>query len=180
MAISTQSRSDAREVQQLSTRSGVLRAARGQASGPHDSSSRKSTALFYGQICLSCSGCALRGWAERPSAQARQPQRVARALPHHGKFAASGECNELRRVAVRRRGWRRTARLCESQKLGQQRGPTHGPILGDSSSARPPRAEDGDSPNRATRSRPMRLRFRSAAFSVARWDFISILLSQNE
>ena len=27
--------------------------------------------------------------------------------------------NELRRVAARRRGWRRTARLCESQKLAQ-------------------------------------------------------------
>ncbi len=34
------------------------------------------------------------------------------------QFAASGECNELRRVAVRRVGWQRTARLCESQKLG--------------------------------------------------------------
>ena len=36
------------------------------------------------------------------------------------QFAASGECNELRRVAVRRMGWRRTARLSESQKHSQQ------------------------------------------------------------
>ncbi len=43
------------------------------------------------------------------------------------QFAASGECNELRRVAVRRLGWRRTARLCEPQKLGQQHKPNSPP-----------------------------------------------------
>ena len=64
---------------------------------------------------------------------ARAALRAARAPPHHGKFAASGECNELRRVAVRRVGWRRTARLCESQK--QQ--PIHRPRLPGSALAPP-------------------------------------------
>ena len=32
------------------------------------------------------------------------------------QFVANGECNEPRRVAVHRVGWRRTARLCEPQK----------------------------------------------------------------
>ena len=116
--------------------------------GPRDPKGRRSNNSFISSI-LSCSSRALRGWAERPSAQARQPQRVARALPHHGKFAASGECNELRRVAVRRRGWRRTARLKEPQKQY----PIHRPILRSSSSGAPPgarlrrslRSEDGDS-----------------------------------
>ena len=44
--------------------------------------------------------------------------KVAKARPilwARQQFAASGECNELRRVAVRRVGWRRTARLKEPQ-----------------------------------------------------------------
>ncbi|WP_300400972.1 hypothetical protein, partial [uncultured Rikenella sp.] len=36
------------------------------------------------------------------------------------------------------------------------------------------------SPKHCAVSASLRLRYRSAAFSVARWDFISILLSQNK
>ena len=56
--------------------------------------------------------------------------------------SASGECNEPRRVAVRR--WRRTARLKEPQEHGPFLGVTTtsftAPVLSNSSSARPPRA----------------------------------------
>ena len=43
------------------------------------------------------------------------------------RLAASGDCNELRRVAVRRVGWRRTARLKEPQKPDQKQSPKHRP-----------------------------------------------------
>ena len=54
-------------------------------------------------------------------------------LNQQQQFAASGECNELRRVAARRVGWRRTARLKEPQKLS----PFTAPILSDSGRALP-------------------------------------------
>ncbi len=59
------------------------------------------------------------------------------------QFAASGECNEPCRVAVRHSGWRRTARLKEPQ----EHSPKHCPV-----------------------SAPLRLRFRSAVFSRALRD----------
>ena len=61
--------SDVREVSQFSTRSGVLRASRGEASGPHDPKGHRSNNPFISSI-LSCSGRALRGWAKGP---ARRP-----------------------------------------------------------------------------------------------------------
>ena len=104
-------------------------------------------------------------------------------------------------------GWRRTARLSESQEHGPFLGVTTtsftAPVLSNSSSARPPRAANASpsprtaipsgiallalalnsSPKLAPILRPvsasLRLRCRSAAFAVARWDFISILLTAN-
>ncbi len=63
-----------------------------------------------------------------------------------GGGAASGECNELQRVAALPLPGRRTARPKGSQKHGQQLSPTHSPVL------RPVSAS-------------LRLRCRSAAFS---------------
>ncbi len=63
--------------------------------------------------------------------------RVAKARPilwARQQFAASEDATELARVAVRRVGWRRTARLYEPQKLSQQfnpkQSPPHSPMLG--------------------------------------------------
>ncbi len=91
------------------------------------------------------------------------------------QFAASGECNELRRVAVRRVGWRRTARLYEPQKLSQQfnpkQSPPHSPMLGlarRENRNRFSRPKNSHSPKHSPILRPvcasLRLRFRSAAF----------------
>uniref|UniRef100_UPI002612535F hypothetical protein n=1 Tax=uncultured Rikenella sp. TaxID=368003 RepID=UPI002612535F len=80
-----------------------------------------------------------------------------------------------RGVAPRRVGGRRTARLKEPQKLGPARREN---LLQFS------RPKNKHSPKLAPILCPvsasLRLRFRFAAFAVARWDFISILLSQNE
>ena len=69
---------------------------------------------------------------------ARAALRAATATAYltYNKFAASGECNEPRRVAVRRVGWQRTARLCESQL---QR-PIHHPRFARFVLGAPPRA----------------------------------------
>ena len=86
--------------------------------------------------------------------------------PQFRRFAASGERHELRRVAVRRMGWRRTTRFFEPQL---QR-----PILQDSSPAQSsPQFSAPCPPHCGSASAPPH-------FAVARWDFISILLSQNE
>ncbi len=65
--------------------------------------------------------------------QAGDPKGSQEFSPIHrlnfARFATSGECNELRRVAVRRAGWRRTARLKEPQKLGPKQSPNPSPTL---------------------------------------------------
>ncbi len=100
---------------------------------------RKSSAPAPLSILLG-SGCALRGWAEGP---ARRPggssnrKSTAHSSATCLQSPPAESSNERRRVAVRRVGWRRTARLCESQKLGSK----HRPV-----------------------SASLRLRFRSAAF----------------
>ncbi len=101
-------------------------------------------------------------------------------LNQQQQFAASGECNELRRVAARRVGWQRTARLCESQKLGQMPGHQHSSTHHPNSSPKlgPARLENRSRfsspknrhvPKLAPTLRPvsasLRLRCRSAAFS---------------
>ena len=65
--------SDVREVSQFSTRSGVLRASRGEASGPHDPKGHRSNNPFISSI-LSCSGRALRGWAKGPARRPGDPK----------------------------------------------------------------------------------------------------------
>ncbi len=87
--------------------------------------------------------------------------------------------NELRRVAVRRVGWRRTARLKEPQELGpkpgQQLSPIHcpnlSPMLGPARHENRlrfscPKSRHG--PKHYPVSASLRLRCRSAAFAVAR------------
>ena len=87
----------------------------------------------------------------------RRPRRGRRfsesrySLSAYSSSPPAVSSNELRRVAVRRARWRRTARFKEPQELGQQRGPKHSPIL------RPVSAS-------------LRLRCRSAAFSRALRD----------
>ena len=94
-------------------------------------------------------------------------------------------------VAGLRCGRLRPARLCESQKHSPTHGPKHcltaNPILGlawRENRSRFSRPKNSHSPKPSPVLRPvsasLRLRCRSAAFAVARWDFISILLSQNE
>ncbi len=65
--------------------------------------------------------------------QAGDPKGSQEFSPIHrlnfARFAASGDCNELRQVAVRRVGWRRTARLSESQKLDSKHSLIHHPNL---------------------------------------------------
>ncbi len=95
--------------------------------GPRGSASRNCTDSFTALSVgfgLRAPGVGLRDRRLRP-ARPKGPQKhslfVLGAL--FPKFAASGECNEPRRVAVRRVGWRRTARLKEPLKHGQQLGP---------------------------------------------------------
>ena len=152
-----------------------LRASAAGGFGPSDSASRNYNGPF--------------------AAPTIRVRRTAEEIPHlslHSvKFAASGECNELRRVAALRLPGRRTAQLCESQEPGQQHSPIHYPNL--SLMLGPARRE-----NRGRFSRPKNSTAQSKAqfsascpphcgsafapprFAVARWDFISILLSQNE
>ncbi len=93
--------------------------------GPSDSLGRKSSALFtaqsigFGLAPIPPSGKA----AGRRGRRFYEPQKQRPFVRTLFAVAASGECNELRRVAVRRVGWRRTARLCESQKLGSKHRP---------------------------------------------------------
>ena len=103
-------------------------------------------------LILSGSGCGVRPGHQRCPAASPATLRVAKTRPFCKirprrallkQFAASGECNEPCRVAVRRSGWRRTARLKEPQ----EHSPKHCPV-----------------------SAPLRLRFRSAVFSRALRD----------
>ncbi len=100
------------------------------------------------------------GVGQRPSAQARRPkgsqehsQQVRICHPSGPKPAGPTATP----VAGLRGGRLRPARLYESQKHSPKLDPILRPVFAS-----------------------LRLRLRSAAFAVARWDFISILLSQNE
>ena len=95
---------------------------RGDA-GPSAPLGRRSTAFFCRVRAARSPGGPK---AQRASPAVLQTALLALSLQ---LFAASGECNELRRVAIRRVGWRRTARLKEPQKLGPKQAPTHHPNL---------------------------------------------------
>ncbi len=126
------------------TSSARLRPYAGGSSSPRDPLGRKSStnksaqtttkgsAQFF-RVRAARSGGGPNGPARRPGGSTNRkstahsssgaPPRAAKTSPDSAhscwarqQFAASGECNEPRRVAVRRVGWRRTARLCESQE----------------------------------------------------------------
>ena len=81
--------SDAREISQFSTRSGVLRAARGQAAGPRDSTSRKNKAHSPPQGChirpVAHPPERLRRWATGPAVRRTAKARPIE-LPHSTMF----------------------------------------------------------------------------------------------
>ncbi len=146
------------------TSSARLRPYAGGSSSPRDPLGRKSStnksaqtttkgsAQFF-RVRAARSGGGPNGPARRPGGSTNRkstahsssgaPPRAAKTSPDSAhscwarqQFAASGECNEPRRVAVRR--WRRTARLCESQL---QR-PIHRPRFARFVLGAPPRAAD--------------------------------------
>ncbi len=159
----------------------------------------KSTFLIHRPICR------VRPVAHPPEAatrlgrQGRRPFRVARARPIHRPFwevhpRRASPAPLMRRYARGRRflwnrairsrpiavhRWRRTARLCEPQKLGQRRGPAQR-----ENRSRFSRPKNKQSPKPSPVLRPvsasLRLRFRSAAFPRALRDSFSFGLSPKE
>ncbi len=156
--------------------------------GLRDPLGRRSNASFI-TPSLSVSACRVRP-RRAPLAPLKRRSRRERRFLSESRYSLltysssppAESSNELRRVAVRRVGWRRTARLKEPQKLGPKPGqqqspkhrPTHSRLLSPArreNRNRFSRPKNKRSPKLTLVLRPMsaslRLRCRSAAFSRA-------------
>ena len=152
--------------------SGVLRASRWEASGPRGSASRRGSAQFSTPIPSSL-GRALRGWAEGPARRPGDPtgrKSITHLLIMSVGFVLGAPL--MRRCARGRRpkGRKSTAKipaLCPPKEQTQPKAQPNSP----------PRVRLTAAPLSLRRCRSALERWPGLLLNVARWDFISILLT---